>query len=85
MIFFFAMSAHGAAGSASAAGDLLDGIDQSRIIFIAPWGQAFRGRFSWTLCGHPNKAAVASGAPSNKLLGYLCFLVGAQGLEPWTR
>ena len=36
----------------------------------------------WTL---QNKANTASGAPSNKLLRYLYLLVGAQGLEPWTR
>ena len=33
---------------------------------------AVQGRsLSWTLCGHPNKANTASGAPSNKLLRYL--------------
>jgi hypothetical protein len=38
VIFSFAMSTNGAADSALAADDLLDGINQSRIIFIAPGG-----------------------------------------------
>jgi hypothetical protein len=38
-----------------------------------------------TWCGHSNKAVAAPGATANKLLRYLCLLVGAQGLEAWTR